>query len=84
MVFRAKLQHQHVGNVEEVEPDDNMVQRRTVQSAKYIPRARAFGGQMSRLSTPPTLLAVRILVGTLPRTRKRQKGANVQVEQVDT
>jgi len=83
MVFQEKLRHQLVGNIEEVELDNNMVQRRTVQSARYIPGAWALGGQTSALSTPPTLLAPQILVGTLPRTRKRQRGADIQVEQVD-
>ena len=72
-----------MGNVEEVELDDNIVQRRTVQLARYIPGAWALRGQTSALSTLPTLLAPRILVGTLPHTCKRQREADVQVKKVD-
>ena len=68
-VFWVELRHRPMGDVKEVERNNNMVQRRTVQSAWYI------------LATLPVS---RIPIGTPPYTRKRQRGANIQVEQDDT
>ena len=73
-----------MGDVKEVERNNNMVQRRTVQSAWYILATWASRGQISALPILPTLPVSRIPIGTPPYTRKRQRGANIQVEQDDT
>ena len=82
-VFWAELRHRPMGDVKEVEPNNNMIQR-TVQSAWYILATWASKGQTSALPILPTLPVSRIPIGTPPYTRKRQRGANIQVEQDDT